>query len=257
MKKKFFLIFIFLLLPVLIIIGCSNGNTDEASQSDTEQTNDQSSSGVDENLTDAELLNSLNIGQPDSLAMTSITNGIYATDTTTTTMIQGGNSRMEMNLPDIGNQIIIYNAAEGITYQYVEGQTTGMMFSDSTLDSDLADDFDTEEMTSSFSDFTSDLNGNYIARIEELNGEKVIYIETTEDSGEDGIMQVKMWYSLQYGVPLKYEIYSQDELIASTEVQEISTVPIDSSLFEKPSGIEFTDFSNLDLGDLSEMYSIE
>jgi len=249
------------LLPALMMAGCSS-STEEASQSDTEETNDQSPSGIDENLTDAELLNSLNISEPDSLSMTSITNGIYATNTKMTTMVQDGNSRMEMNLPDIGNQIIIYNASEGVTYQYIEGQTSGIMFSDSTLteDSDLTEDFDTEEMTSSISDFTSDLNGEFTARIEELNGEKVVYIETTEDSGQDGVMQVKMWYSLQYGLPLKYEIYSQDELIASTEVTEISTDPIDSSLFEKPEGVEFTDFSAMDLsdlGDLSEMYSTE
>ncbi|WKY48909.1 hypothetical protein Q5O24_06220 [Eubacteriaceae bacterium ES3] len=258
MKKKLFPLFVLLLFLVLSLIGCSS-NSEEPSQTDSsESKSEETSAAVDESLTGTDLLNSLNIGQPESLSMTSVTSGIYGTDTTMTTMIQNGNSRMEMDIPDVGKQIIIYNASEGLTYQYIEGQTTGMMFSDTELssESDLSSEFETEEMTSSFSDLTDNLTGDFTARVEELNGEKVIYIETTEDSG-DGVMVVKMWFSTQYGVPLKSEIYSSEELIASTEVTEISSEKLDNNLFEKPSGIEFTDFASMDFSDFGDLYDVE
>lgn len=260
MKKKRLLILILFLFTVLLITSCSGSDSNDSSQtSSSDQTSEETSAKLDENLTGAELLASLSIVTPDSLSMTSVTNGLYGDNISMTTMIQGENSRFEMEMPEIGRQVIIYNASEGITYQYVEGQTTGLMFSDSDLsvDDELSADLETEEMTSSLSDLSSDLTGDFTARVDELNGEKVIYIETTEDNGDGTVMDVKMWYSIQYGLPLKYEIYSQGQLVASTEVTDISSEKLDSSLFEKPAGIEFTDFSSMDFSDFSDLYPTE
>ena len=53
-------------------------------------------------------------------------------------------------------------------------------------------------------------------------------------------MLVKMWYSVKYNVPLKYEVFMNEQSFMVLEVVEIEKdINIDEKLFEVPSDITF------------------
>jgi outer membrane lipoprotein-sorting protein len=87
--------------------------------------------------------------------------------------------------------------------------------------------------------------------VETLDGEKVIYIETTENDGQNGTVEMRMWFSTKYGVPLKTEILNNGTLTMSSVVTDISDGDIADSQFTPPSNIVFTDFSSMNLDDLT------
>jgi outer membrane lipoprotein-sorting protein len=247
MKKRNYLILFVVVLSAFMLAGCSS----TPSKSSDNQS-DSSTATTDTSLTGADLLKSLNLTYPDSLKMTTTTTG-SGMDSTITTVTKGENSRIEMDVAGSGKQIIIHNAQDGMTYQYTEGQTTGLAFKDTELTSatsDLGVAQDVPKIT--------DLNVNYpenmVARMDTLNGEKVVYIEMTETDAQDGAVDIHMWVSTKYGVPLKYEIYSNGSLIMTSVVTDISTgASIADSEFTPPANVTFTDFSNLNLDDLTNL----
>ncbi len=252
MKRNRILLVFFLVLSVLLFASCSGGN--DAAKTDESKSNGNKNESVslDESLSGTALLKSLNLSYPDSLKMTTKTVMSDNLTTTSTTSTKGDNFRMEMDMPDIGKQITIYNAAEGITYQYTEGQTTGFSFKDQEIASSQGD-FNLEEGVKSINDFTSVFPDNVIARVETLDGEKVIYIETTENDPESGVMNMRMWFSTKYGVPLKTEILTNGTVVMSSVVTDISAENISDSEFSPPSNVVFTDFSSMNLDDLTNI----
>lgn len=243
---------IFVVLSVFMLAGCSG--TNDADKTDESQTGGEKNATLDENLSGAALLSSLNFSYPDALKMTTKTTMADSFDTTSTTYTKGNNFKMEMEMPDVGKQITIYNAAEGVTYQYTEGQTTGFSFKDQEMTSDLGD-LNLDEGVTSIDDITDVFPENVIARVETLNGEKVIYIETTEDDGQNGTVDMRMWFSTKYGVPLKTEILNNGTLTMSSVVTDISADNIADSQFTPPTNVVFTDFSSMDLDDLTDIPS--
>jgi outer membrane lipoprotein-sorting protein len=161
---------------------------------------------------------------------------------------------MEMELPEVGNQITIYNAAQGITYQYTEGQTTGFSFKDQEMTSDLGN-LNMDEGITSIDELTDVFPDNMIARVEILDGEKVIYIETTENDGQNGTIDMRMWFSTRFGVPLKTEIISNGTVTMSSVVTDISADNISDSQFTPPADVVFTDFSSMNMDDLTNIPS--
>lgn len=251
MKKTKWLIMFFVVLSVFLLAGCG-GN--DAAKTDQSQTDGEKTTTLDENLSGAALLSSLNFSYPDSLKMTTKTTMADSLDTTSTTFTEGDNFRMEMEMPDIGKQITIYNAAEAMTYQYTEGQTTGFSFKDQNMTTDLGD-LNRDEGVTSIDDITDVFPENVVARVETLDGEKVIYIETTENDGQNGTVDMRMWFSTKYGVPLKTEILSNGSLTMSSVVTNISADNIADSQFTPPSNVVFTDFSSMNLDDLTDIPS--
>lgn len=239
---------IFLVLSVFILAGCGGGN--DAEKTDDSQTGSEKSATLDENLSGTALLSSLNFSYPDSLKLTTKTTIAGSLDTTSTTFTKGDNFRMEMEMPDIGKQITIYNAAEGVTYQYTDGQTTGFSFKDQEMTTGLGD-LNLDEGVTSIDDITDLFPENVVARVETLNGEKVIYIETTENDGQSGTVDMRMWFSTKYGVPLKTEILSNGTLTMSSVVTDISDSDIADSQFNPPANVVFTDYSSMNLDDLT------
>jgi len=251
MKKTKWLILFFVVLSVFLLAGCG-GN--DAAKTDQSQSDGEKTTTLDESLSGAALLSSLNFNYPDSLKMTTKTTMADSLDTTSTTFTKGDNFRMEMEMPDIGKQITIYNATEGMTYQYTEGQTTGFSFKDQNTTTDLGD-LNLDEGITSIDDITDVFPENVVARVETLDGEKVIYIETTENDGQSGTVDMRMWFSTKYGVPLKTEILSNGSLTMSSVVTDISADNIADSQFTPPSNVVFTDFSSMNLDDLTDIPS--
>ncbi|PKM60920.1 MAG: hypothetical protein CVU99_05800 [Firmicutes bacterium HGW-Firmicutes-4] len=248
MKKSRFLIVFLAVMSIFFLASCGGGN--DAATTDESQTADQKTATLDENLSGAALLSSLNFSYPNSLKMTTITTLADSLDTTSTTYTKGDNFKMEMEMPDVGKQITIYNATEGVTYQYTEGQTTGISFKDQEMSTNLGD-LDLDAGVTSIDDITDVFPENVVARVETLNGEKVIYIETTENDGQNGTVEMRMWFSTKYGVPLKTEILNNGTLAMSSVVTDISDGDIADSQFTPPSNIVFTDFSSMNLDDLT------
>ncbi|MBC3901042.1 hypothetical protein GH811_15600 [Acetobacterium malicum] len=249
MKKNKLILMFLAVLSVLLLAGCS-GSGGDAGKTDENQANGDKTTTLDESLSGAALLSSLNFSYPDALKMTTQTTVANSLDTTSTTFTKGDNFRMEMEMPDIGKQITIYNAAEGVTYQYTEGQTTGFSFKDQEITSDLGD-LNLDEGVTSIDDIADVFPENVIARVETLDGEKVIYIETTENDGQNGTVDMRMWFSTKYGVPLKTEILSNGTLSMSSVVTDISADDIADSQFIPPSNVVFTDYSSMNLDDLT------
>lgn len=254
MKRNRFLLVLLVVLSLLLISGCSSNS---ASKSDDSQNTAPQTATLDESLSGAALLSSLNFSYPDSLKMTTHTVITDSFDATSTTYTKGKNFRMEMDLPDIGKQITIYNAADGITYQYTEGQTTGISFSDQDMSADQGDSNLTnmEEGMTSIDDLAKAFPDNVVARVETLNGEKVIYVETTENDGQNGTVDLHMWFSTKYGVPLKTEVLSNGTVTMSTVVTDISADTIADSQFTPPADVVFTDFSSMDMDTLMDIPS--
>ena len=252
-KKKNRLILIFLVvLSVLILTGC--GGSNDAAKTDQNQSNGEKTTSLDENLSGAALLSSLNFSYPDALKMTTTTSIAGSFDTTSTTYTKNDNFRMEMEMPDIGKQITIYNAAEGMTYQYTEGQTTGFSFKDQES-ATAPGDLNLDEGVTSIDDIADVFPENVIARVETLDGEKVIYIETSENDGQNGTIDTRMWFSTRYGVPLKTEMLSNGNLTMSSVVTDISDGDIADSQFTPPANVVFTDYSSMNLDDLTDIPS--
>ncbi len=251
MKKSNYLFIFLVVLSVFIIAGCSSNN--DAKTNET-QTPGEKTATMDESLSGVALLKSLNFNYPDSLKMTTKTTVADSIATTSTTFTKGDNFRMEMDMPEIGKQITIYNAAEGVTYQYTEGQTTGFSFKDQETTTDLGD-LNLEEGVTSINDVTDIFPENVVARVETLDGEKVIYIETTENDGQNGTVDMRMWFSTKYGVPLKTEMLSNGTITMSSVVTDISADTIADSQFTPPTNIVFTDFSSMNLDDLTDITS--
>ena len=251
MKKRHYLLVLLVVLSVFIVAGC--GSTNDA-KTDGSQTSGEKTASLDESLSGAALLSSLNFNYPDSLKMTTKTTIADSLDTTSTTFTKGNNFRMEMEMPEIGKQITIYNANEGVTYQYTEGQTTGYSFKDQEMTTSQ-NDLKLEEGVASIKDIANVFPENVVARVETLNGEKVIYIETTENDGQNGTMDIHMWFSTKYGVPLKTEILSNGTVTMSSVVTDISADAIEDSQFTPPSNIVFTDYSSMGLDNLTNIPS--
>jgi len=252
MKKTKWLLVILVVLSAFMLASCSGSK--DADKTDESQTESEKSTTLDENLSGAALLSSLNFSYPDALKMTTTTSVAGSFDTTSTTYTKNDNFRMETEMPDVDKQITIYNATDKITYQYTEGQTTGFSFKDQETTTDLGD-LNLDEGVTSIDDIADVFPENVVARVENLNGEKVIYIETSENDGQNGTIDTRMWFSTRYGVPLKTEILSNGTLNMSSVVTDISDGDIADSQFTPPSNVVFTDYSSMNLDDLTAIPS--
>ena len=226
--------------------GAEAENKTEASsvKEEQEEQEEQEDTAESENdLSGKLLLDSIEFKVLDSVVMVSEMIGFDGNSVESKMFKKGENTRTEMESLGMGLQIMIYNAELGATYQYVEGQTSGIVLYDDA--EDMMSEMDMS--TPTFVDLVDGSGDDITARMDSLNGEEVIYIETTESDEDMGDADVFMWYSTKYCVPLKYEMYINGNLVVSSTVTHISEESIDSSLFEPPSNIEFSNYSMDDL----------
>ncbi len=241
--------------PVSSEPGAPEASTPSETDNDSEPQAEDAAS-FDESLTDGELiasLASLPSEMPKNL-MLETESDAYGMSTKTVTYYNGENFRIESQT-EAGTSIMIYNADEGATYQYMQGQTTGTVMYDGE-DEDYYDDegygdIGIDAEAEDFSDILSDYGDNITARIETLNGEKVIYIEVL--ASEDGLdTTMKMWYSTKYVVPLKTEMVADGKVVLSSVVTKIDASKLDDSIFTPPAGVEFSGFSMDDMFDMGD-----
>lgn len=212
-------------------------NAEEA----TEESDDKEDAGIklDTSLVGLALLESVDYNPPKKMKITTETTGM-GFQSTSVTYYDGDDSRSETTSEDNGTQIHIYIGSEGVTYQYTEGESEGVMILDGE-DEDGGMGFTLE--APDFADLVDASSEDIEAKVEMLDGREVIYIKATESDEDYGDADVLMWYSIEYSVPMKYEMHMNGQLMMSYVVTDIEVgKSYDKALFEKPDGIEFMEF---------------
>lgn len=219
-------------------------------ESTTTASNNDASAGdavkvPDKSLTGLALLESVEWQQPEHFYYRSDVVSAQGTSYTMDFWMDGDSIRVETSgLEDSQTSVMIYNAADKMTYQYIEGQTTGVAMSD-----DMDDEEDLEDLEDmgpvDLSELVSedDEYDEVYAEIRQEGGEEVIYIEMT--ATEDSVtVRSLFWYSLENAFLKASEIYYNDVLnLSQTVVEFDSESDIDNQMFSPPADIEFEDFS--------------
>lgn len=219
--------------------------TQEPKEQVKKEQNESNSEGID-------LIESMGTDRPDTLRVVSEITALNMT-TTMTTYYDGKKSKTEIDVPNMPKSILIHIPNKEIMYQYVYGESTGIKITgaDKTSAEEMGLMMDTSLLTA-LQDGESD---DIIARkeyIEELGGEEVIYIETTESDEDMGEMLVKMWYSEKYATPLKYEVYVEETLMTELKVTKINdNVKFNADTFMPPSDVTFQE---IDMDTMMNMY---
>ena len=256
--KKSILIIVGMIF-ILSITGCSKGEEKEAQQtiSNTTEATETSEEGsfkdnleteenksLDNTLTGLSLLESLEYKMPKHIMIETEATGMNGMVSKAKTYYKNDNFRMETENPALGTQVVIYNAEEGATYQYTKGEMTGIVMYD---DEDSDSDSDSDMSMPTLADLAEDASEDVIARVEKLDGEEVIYIETIETE-EMGDSKACMWYSSKYSVPMKSEMYVGGELMFRSVVTNIdANAKINDELFALPTDIDISEYSMDDM----------
>ncbi|MDP3387822.1 MAG: hypothetical protein Q8S24_11345 [Eubacteriales bacterium] len=208
--------------------------TVQQTETTTEQT---TTTEVPVELEGFELLETINYTMPDSYVMETT---ISMSDMTSimTTYFKGGSQRTEnMNMGI--KSISIYDADEGMTYMYNEGDSTGFMSSDDVYhgEESAVVDWEGTSLADAFAD-----QPVVEAKIVTINGKEAVYMELKNTY--EGYNQVtRFWYSVAYPILYRYEIEDSGTIIVTGETTKFEiNVPLDDSLFEKPEGIEFQNY---------------
>ena len=229
----------------------------------TKEAADDASSGKaikvpDTSLTGLALLESIEWQQPESFYYRSEICDAQGANQSMLFWMDGDNLRTETTSPEQDQKsIMIYNAADKMTYQYIEGQSTGIAMSDDMdeddEDLDDAGPVDLSELVSGEGEY-DELHAEILTNGEE----EVLYIQmiSTEDSVT---VRSEFWYSLENAFLLSSEIYYNDALyLAHNVIEYDSKTKIDSKMFTPPADVEFDDFSMDDMfGDLDEYMDSE
>lgn len=263
MKKK--IIFMLIVVLIMSVVGCSNEKAIENTENSTDNTQQAATTNNDEkqqeaateseikkeeapkeksidiSLQGADLLASIKYNPPKSMIIETKLTG-SGMESKAITYYSGENSRTETSAEGLGKQIVIYNAEEGITYQYTEGESQGVKLID---DEDPEDNEMAEGMWEpNFADLVDASSEDITARVENLDGEEVVYIEATESDEDMGDVDVLMWYSVKYSVPLKYEMQMNGQVMMSAVVTKIEAdAKIDHDMFIPPNDIEFMEYN--------------
>lgn len=226
-------------------VNNNSNENEEVEEMDEEEVQEvEEDTVLDSALAGIELLASFKAVSPKTLFYESEMNSPQMV-VKTITYIDGSNTRTETDMGDFGTSISISLADEDVMYSYQKGSSEGTKISGMNSEENLEMDdlFDDAEFLASVTDESSE---DVIARVEMLDGEEVVYIESTEAEDDMGEALVKMWYSVKYAIPLKYEMYMEDELIVSYMVTSVDkNMKMDKDLFTPPSDVEFYE-ANMD-----------
>lgn len=188
-------------------------------------------------LSGLELLQAIKISLPETAISTTESVAADGTRSTATLYTKGENMRTESQSPDMGEQVMIYNAELGEMYVYSVDEKAGIISKDDDDEMDDEADMDIEGEMTYAELMVGEDPSTFEAKVEDLNGEKVVYIHTS--STDEGMeMDIHTWYSMAYMIAMKTEMYINGKLAGSSEVTDIQVnVDIDDQLFEKPEGI--------------------
>lgn len=248
MKSKLLVILVVLFLSVGIM-GCSSGDPVKEPEKTTDnQEPIKDESTLDSSLEGLELFKSINNKQPETMKMTMVMEG-FNTETTSVVYYQKDNTRTETLVEGSNKSVLIFNAEQEEMYSYIEGAQEGLRIVGVDISSAEESGL-TMDLSLRFNELSNEVTQDVIARVEQLNDEEVVYIETTQADDEFGNILVKMWYSTTYNVPLKYEVIMGEQLLTTITVTEIEKdIKLDSSLFEAPADITLQE---VDISDLMQ-----
>ncbi|MBV1757384.1 MAG: hypothetical protein KMY55_06005 [Dethiosulfatibacter sp.] len=202
-----------------------------------ETTTVQTTTEVSIELEGFELLETISYTMPDSYVMET-TVSMSEMTSVMTTYFKGESQRTE-NVNMGIKSISIYDADEGITYMYNEGDSTGFMSSDDVYhgEESAVVDWEGTSLAEAFAD-----QPVIEAKIVTIDGKKAVYMEL--DNSYEGYQQVtRFWYSVEYPILYRYEIEDGGTVIVTGETTKLEiNIPLDDSLFEKPEDIEFQSF---------------
>jgi len=256
--KRNVIVIVFLCI-ILTISGC--GGTQPADEptsepsSTTAETESSKEAAVETppaELTNKSLLDSIDGEMPTTYIM-EMTNTIDGTmSTTVKTTVMDDFSKMEMSGDMYPSAfVIIYNPVEQMTYQYNKADNFGMKFP--AMDDVIPNMMDTEDASFDpveLEEIDEVFGDNFIAREETLDGKPVVYIETKAIDASNSYM--KLWYSTDFYIPLKYEVYNGDQLVMSSEVTFYDAAPdLSKDDFSPPSSINFQEL-NMDFPTVDE-----
>jgi outer membrane lipoprotein-sorting protein len=258
-KNKFFIIILVLIL-ISALVGCSTEkpvenivgtnsqqNTETAVENEKPNTEEikleepiVQETTIDSSLEGIDLLNSISGEKPKKMKI-KMDMSTMAMTTSSTVYYDDNNSRTESAVEGMGKNVLIYNADEEVMYSYVEGTGEGVRISGADVES-VEEAGLMMDMSTKFSALTEEVSDDFIARLEKLGEEEVVYIETTEEDEEMGDILVKMWYSVKYNLPLKYEVIMGQQPLMSLNVVEIEKdIKIEKDMFVAPSDVNFRD----------------
>jgi hypothetical protein len=247
MKVKKILVVLLVLMMVSNVFGCSKPaenttattapQTSEKENPTTVENTQETEAQSEKSLEGNELLRSITYEMPKSFVMeTRVT--IDGMTSTMITYSKGDSQRMESESYDGIKGITVYNAEEGITYMYNEGDLFGFM-----SDDDIYEDEDSEAEDWEGSTLEELLGDQQVFDAKEvtIDGNKAIYIEMQDNY--DGIKHIsRFWYAYEYPILYKYEIEENGKIIMTGETIRFEVnVPLEDALFEKPKDIEFQD----------------
>jgi hypothetical protein len=189
-----------------------------------------------------ELIGTLNTTRPEKLKIESEMI-IFGATSKISTFYEGNKVRTETDVAGMAKSILINLPEEGAIYQYMYGDTEGVkMMDDGTSNTEgMGIMIDQAELLAAITDESSN---DLIAKVDTLDGEEVVYIEATESDEDMGEMLVKMWYSVKYATPMKYQVFAGEEMVMELKVTKIlDNINMNESLFLPPSDVTFTEFS--------------
>lgn len=221
-------------------------DVDQTSESDTaSSTADPAPEvSIDISKTDLALLASIPLRIPESLIYVTESVSDDGSKTISTTYTKGDFSRNEyVNETDGMTQISIDNPELGANYMFILGQSSGILSKDMDYeDKGTASDPDYE--TATYADlFLQEEFPDLKASVEDLDGHQTIHIISSQSDEDSGTMEINMWYSTEFAIPLRYDMTVNGVLISNSVVTDYQVnVEIDDDLFIPPTDVEFVEW---------------
>lgn len=221
--KKNVMMCILMFFISLTFVACGEKETDSSS------------------LEGADLISSLNTIQPEKMKLVTemSTSGMI---TKVATYTDGNKVRTETKTGNMPKIISIILTDENVMYQYMDGSNDGFKipFNENSQSGHMIEQ---EDRNSLMAMIKNGKTTDMIAKKDKLDGEEVVYIETNLSDPNMGKVFAKLWYSEKYAIPLKYQIYANDELYMELKTIEVDDENIDASLFSPPKKVTFVEMS--------------
>ena len=215
-----------------VIEETSDEQTSETSDEAVEEA-EEAGGFLDKALSGFDLIQSITVGKSTGLKVSSTTVS-YGATTQLTTYYNDPLIRTEVEMADYGKTVTIINSEDETVSFYTEGEAdaTKLIGADAMIAEEMGLSMDLSYV---FEELKASNNEGIEARVDTLDGREVVYIESNENDEEVGEILVKMWYSVDYAIPLKYEIYLNESDLLSMNVTAIEeNYSMDESLFVIP-----------------------
>ncbi len=221
------IIFSFLLLGFVTLVGAGCGEQETAEEATTPAAGEQEEElSLDEVLAKAQDLEGYKFD-------IRVTSSERKTAMTSKMWMKGGNMRWEGNVE--GQQVVyLINTADQIAYVYMPSQS--MAFQQDISQAKEAMVEPPDEQSSEISKQSPTVIGTEV-----WDGKNCLVVEGVSDKGDE----TKWWLWTKYGIPVKTELVSNSGEFIATELYDIEVGDIEDSIFELPAGVQPTQYPGL------------